>query len=271
MVHPFLVKDDGLGPRVQNQIHVLFLQDGFALEHHFSPLNGHNLTGVFFHEILDPRLQNTGRQRTTKHALQACFGHLNFVGKVKNAKDVSVRFVADAAEQRGHGQFLLPVDVRVHHTVDVRRKFNPRSLEWDDSRRVQFGSIGVTALAEEHTWRTVQLIDNHTLCAIHHKRPLRSHVGNGAQIHVLNDGLKILVLGVRAIQLQLRLQRHAVRQAALNAFLNAVAWGIDEVIEEFENELISGVCDGEVFTKHLEQSLRCAVFRVRFQLEKLLK
>ena len=91
------------------------------------------------------------------------------------------------------------------------------------------------------------------------------------RVHVLDDGLKVLVLGIRAVQLQLRLQRHAVRQATLDAFLNAVAWGIDEVIEEFENELISGVRDGEVFTEHLEQSLRCAVFRVRFQLEKLLK
>ena len=136
---------------------------------------------------------------------------------------------------------------------------------------MQLGSVGVTALAEEYARRTVQLIDNHTLCAIHHKRPLRGHVGNGTQVHVLNDGFKVFVLRIRAVQLQLRLQRHAVRQAALNAFLNAVAWGINEVIEEFENELISGVRDGEVFTKHLEQSLRCAVFRVRFQLEELLK
>ena len=133
LVHPFFVKDDGLGTRVQDQIHVLFLQDGFALEHHFGPLDGHHLTGVFFHEILHPRLQDTGRQWTAKHALQTCFGHLDFVGKVKDAEDVSVCLVADAAEQRGHRQLLLPVDVRVHHTVDVRGKFNPRSLERDDS------------------------------------------------------------------------------------------------------------------------------------------
>ena len=117
----------------------------------------------------------------------------------------------------------------------------------------------------------MQLIDNHTFCTVHHKRALRRHVRDGAQVHVLDDGLEVFVLGIRAVQLQLRLQRHAVRQTTLNAFLNAVAWRIDEVVEEFENELISGVRDGEVLTEHLEQSLRSAVFRVGFQLEKLLK
>ena len=117
----------------------------------------------------------------------------------------------------------------------------------------------------------MQLVDNHTLGSIDHKRTLRRHVGNGAQVHVLDNGFKVLVLGIGAVQLQLGLQRHAVRQATLQTFLNAVAGRVDEVIKEFENELITSVRDGEILTEHFEQSLRGAILRIRFQLEEFLE
>jgi hypothetical protein len=53
--------------------------------------------------------------------------------------------------------------------------------------------------------------------------------------------------------------------------LNAVAGRVDEVIKEFENELITGVSDWEILTEHFEQSLRCAILGIRFQLEEFLE
>ena len=250
---------------------MLLLEHGLTLEDHLGALDGDHLSGVLLHEVLDPRLQHTSGKWTAEHTLQACFGHLDLVGQVENAQNVAVRLVPNAAKQRGHRQLLLPVDVRVHHAVDVGGEFNPRPFEWNDSRRVQLGAVGVAALAEEHTWRTVKLVHDDTLRAVHHERALGGHVRDGSQVHVLHDGLEVLVFRIGAVQLELGLQRDAVGQTPLQTFLNAVAGRIDEVIEKLENELIAGVRNGEVLTEHLEQSLRHPVFRIRFQLEKFLE
>ena len=151
LVDILLVQDDGLGTGISDQFDVLLFQDGLTVEHHLVPLDAHHFTRILIHKVFDPRLQNTCGQASTNGALQACLGDLYFVCEAKDIEDVAVRFEADGTQQCRHGQLFLSVDVRVHHAVDVGREFNPRTLERNDSRAVQLGTVRVAALTEEHT------------------------------------------------------------------------------------------------------------------------
>ena len=73
----------------------------------------------------------------------------------ENVKDVLIGFVTDGAQQSGDRQFLFTVDIGVHHVVDVGRKFHPRTLERNDTGRIQHGAVGMLALTEKHARRTV--------------------------------------------------------------------------------------------------------------------
>ena len=169
LVDVLLVQDNGLGTGLYDELDVLLFQHRVTVEDQLVPLNADHLSSVLIHEIFDPGLEDTGSQTATQHSLHASLGDLDLFSQVENAEDVPVRFVTNGAQQSGHGKLLLPVDVRVHHTVDVGGEFNPASLKWNDSRAVELRAIGVTALAEEHTRRTVQLIDNDSLGTIDHK------------------------------------------------------------------------------------------------------
>ena len=85
---------------------------------------------------------------------------------------------------------------------------------------------------EEHARRTVELRHNDALRTIDNKGPVGRHVRNRAQEDVLNHGIKILMIRVGAIELQLRLQRNTVRQAALEALLDAVTGRVDIIVKE---------------------------------------
>ena len=269
LVDVLLVQDDGLRTGVDDELDVLLLEHRVAVEHELVPLDADHLTGVLVHEVLDPGLQHTGGQTAAQNALHPGLRNLHLLREVEDAQDVPVGFIADGTEQRGDGKLLLPVDVRVHHAVDVGGEFNPAALERNDPRAVQLGPVGVAALAEEHARRTMQLVDDDPLGAVHHEGTARGHVGDGAQVDVLHDGLEVLVLGVGAVQLQLGLQRDAVGQAALDALFDAVAGRVNEVIQELEHELVARVGDREVLIEHLEEALGFTVLRLGLQLEEL--
>ena len=151
LVDILLVQDDGLCTGISNQFDVLLFQDGLTVEHHLVPLDAHHFTRILIHKVFDPRFQNTCGQASTNGSLQACLGDLYLVREAKDVEDIAVSFEADGTQQRRHGQFFLSVDVRVHHAIDVGREFNPRTLERNDSRAVQLGTVRVAALTEEHT------------------------------------------------------------------------------------------------------------------------
>ncbi len=72
-----------------------------------------------------------------------------FLGEVKDLQNVLVTLKAYSPEESGNRKLLFPVDVSVHHIVDVSGKLYPGTLEGDDSCRVELGAVGVDALAEE--------------------------------------------------------------------------------------------------------------------------
>ena len=76
------------------------------------------------------------------------------------------------------------------------------------------------ALTEKHAGRTVQLGYDNTLRTIDDERALIGHIRDGPEIHVLNGGVEVFMIRVRAIQLELRFERHTVCEAAIQAFLD---------------------------------------------------
>ena len=74
--------------------------------------------------------------------------------------------------------------------------------------------------AKEHTRRTVQLRYNNTLSTVDNECTIVGHVGNGTQEYILNNRIKVLMIGVGTEKFQLCLQRHAVCQTSLQALLN---------------------------------------------------
>ena len=81
--------------------------------------------GVLVHEILHPALQHAGGELAANGILQGGLGHLDLVGQAEDLQDLLVALETDGTQQRGHRQLLLPVDVGVHHPVDVRGEFDP--------------------------------------------------------------------------------------------------------------------------------------------------
>ena len=102
------------------------------------------------------------------------------------------------------------------------------------------------ARPEEYPRRAVQLGDYDTLSPVDDKRPRLRHIRDIAQEDILHDGAEVLMVRVCTRQLQLSLQRDAVGQATAQALLDSVLGGIDIVIEEFENKVITRICDREV-------------------------
>ena len=260
------MEQDGAVAAVKDVVDVVLGDLGFALKHNLMALQRHHLTRILISEILIPALQHTGSERSANALLQVLLVHLHFLCEVENLQDVLVALEAYGAEHGRHGQLLLTVDVGIHHVVDVGGEFNPRTLEGDDAGTVENSSVGVNALAKEHAGGTVQLGNDDTLSAIDDKRAVVGHIGNGAQEDILRLGGEILVVLVCARQSHLGPQRNTIGQPTLQALVNGVARGINEVVQELKNEIVAGIGDGEVLGEHLIQTVILAFLRRCVQL-----
>ena len=101
----------------------------------------------------------------------------------------------------------------------------------------------------------MQLRNNDTLSSVDDKRTLVGHVRNGAEVHVLDRGSEILMVGVGAIELEFGLQRHTICETTIEALVDSVARWVDVVVKEFQHKVVSGVRDWEILRKHLIESL----------------
>ena len=77
----------------------------------------------------------------------------------------------------------------------------------------------------------------------------------------------MLVIGT--VQLQLGLQGHAVRKAALEALLDRITRRVDIVVDELQNEIVSGIGNGKILLKHLIQPLVLTILGRGVHLEKI--
>ena len=265
----FLVQEDGLHSGIDDLVDVFLFQDGIPVEDLFVTFDGYDLAGIFVHEVFHPGFQYARSQTAADVLLESRFAHFHLLGQVEDVEDVLVAFVTDGAQQGSEGEFLFPVDVGVHHVVDVRGEFHPRPLEGDDARRIKFGSVGVERLPEEYAGRTVQLGDDDAFGSVDHERARRGHVRDGSQVHVLHDGLEVLVIRIGAVQFQAGLQRYAVGQSAFDALLDGVARRIDEIVNKLQYKLVSRVCYGEVLAESLVESFVFSFVRFGFELEEI--
>ena len=151
------MQKDCRGTAVKNFINIFLSDFCFTFHHNIVTLNGNNLTGIFVNEILVPTLQYTGCKFAAYGFLHILLVHLHLLGKTEYLKNILVGLVADGTQQCCHRQFLLTVDVGVHHIVDVCCKLYPRALERNYTRTVERSTVGMNTLTEEHTRRTVQL------------------------------------------------------------------------------------------------------------------
>ena len=264
-----LVQQNRLGAAFEDLVHMLLLENRLAVHDHVVSFDGNHLARVLVHEVLDPRREHPRGQLAAHGLLEVGLVDLHLVRQVEDFQDLLVGLVADGAQQRRDGQFLLTVDVRIHHVVDVRSELDPRTLERNDSRRVELGAVRVHALSEEHAGRTVQLGYDDTLRTVDDERTAFGHIGDRTEVHVLNDNTEIFVFVVRAVELQLGFQRNAVRQTALQALLDRVTGRVDIVVDKLQNEIVPGIRDGEIFLEDLVEALVLTVFGRGVHLEKV--
>ena len=184
-----------------NQINVFGFDNGFTVNNNLITFNRYNFTGIFVNEVFSPCFQHTGSQFTTDNLFQIGLIHLDVFSQVKNLKNILVILETNSSQQCGDRQFLLTVNVGVHHIVDVCSKLNPWAFERNNTGWIEFCTISMDTLSKEYTRRTVKLWNNNSLCTINYECSFRSHVRNRTQIYVLDDSVKIFVIGVCTIKL----------------------------------------------------------------------
>ena len=126
------VQKNGRNVRIQYLLDMVFFKQRVPIEDHFIPLDGYHFSCILVYKVFQPALQNTRCKFAAHHFLQSGFGNFDLLGQVKDLQYVLVSFVSDGTEQGGERELLLPVDVGVHHIVDVRGKFDPGTLERND-------------------------------------------------------------------------------------------------------------------------------------------
>ena len=86
---------------------------------------------------------------------------------------------------------------------------------------------------------------------------------------MLFDSLEILVFRIFTAQFHLGFQWHAVSKATLDALLNRITGRIDIIIQEFEFEIVSRVCDGEILLEDFVEAFIQTVVGIGFDLEEI--
>ena len=113
------------------------------------------------------------------------------------------------------------------------------------------------------------LWSKNTLRAVDHERAGGRHVRDVPEIDVLDAGIKVLVLRVSTGKAELGLERDVVGQSALQALLDGILRGIDEIIDELQFVVVPRILNREDLLEYLIEAFFLAVLRRRFQLEEV--
>ena len=142
--------EDSLCTTFEDVKHVLFGDDSLALHDDLVTLDRDDLAGILIDKVLIPALQHTGCELRADDILKGFLVDLHLFGEVEYLENVLVVFKTDGSQKGGYGQLLLAVNVGIHHVIDVRGKFYPRTLERDDTCRVEQRTVGMYVLSEEY-------------------------------------------------------------------------------------------------------------------------
>ncbi len=80
-----------------------------------------------------PCLRDTTCHYTTERIAEIFGSDCHFFGQIEDLKDILVRLHADGTEKSRYREFLLTVDISIHHIVDVCSKLNPAAAERNDT------------------------------------------------------------------------------------------------------------------------------------------
>ena len=199
------MQKDILDTRFENVGDVRLFQDGFTGNDDFGTFDGNNLARIFIDKIFYPRLHHITGQTTTDSFFQVGLGYFEVFCQTEDFENILIGLEPNGTQQGSHGQFLLPVDIGIHYVVDVGSKLDPGTAERNDTGRIELRPVGVRTLAEEDSRRTVQLRYHYPLGTVDDKRAFGRHIGNRAQVNVLDYRSEVLVIGVGTIKFQLGL------------------------------------------------------------------
>ena len=129
----FFMQQNGFSSRFYNCIDMFIFQNSLTIHNDFVTFDRYDFPRIFIHEILHPGLQNTRSQTTANDFFQSRFGNIYFICQVEYLKNILIRLKTDSAQQCRHRQFFLPVDIRIHHIIDVCSELNPRPFERNNS------------------------------------------------------------------------------------------------------------------------------------------
>ena len=266
-----LVEEDGFRTGLHDDVDDLRSDLRLTLHDDLVTLDGRHLTGILIDEILDGGLHDVSREFASDASLEGLTVDLHLLGEVETVEDVLVGLEADGTQQGRHGQFLLTVDVSIHDLVDIRRELDPRTAERDDTRRIELRAVGVHGCTEEDTRRTVKLGNDDTLGAVDDEGAFGGHVRDSTEVHIGNDGVEILMIGVLARQAQLGLQGDGIGQTTFDTLFDRVTWTVHRIIQESQREAVTSILDGEVLREYLKESLFTTLLRSGIHLQEILE
>ena len=125
--------------------------------------------------------------------------------------------------------------------------------------------------AKENTRRAVQLRYHNALSSINYECTILCHIRDRSQKDILYDSIKIFMIWICAIELQLCLQRNTISQASFQTLFYRIARSINVIVKKLQNKVVSCVCDWEIFSKHLVQSVILSLFSRCIQLKEIFK
>ena len=109
----------------------------------------------------------------------------------------------------------------------------------------------------------------YTFCTIEDESTTLGHVWDSTKIDILYYYAEILVLVVSTVELQFSLQWDTICQTALQALLDRVTWWVDIVVDKLQNEIVSGVGDGEILLEHFVEALVLTILGRSVHLEEV--
>jgi hypothetical protein len=109
-------------------------------------------------------------------------------------------------------------------------------------------------LTKENTRRTMELRYNYPFSTVDHESAPWGHVRYIPEEYILHNCLEIYVLLVVTAQTEFCFERHGVRKPPLNTLFDGITRRVYEVIQEFQIEDISRICDREVFLEYFKKA-----------------
>ena len=183
---------------------------------------------------------------------------IDLLHEIEQLKNLVIGRIPESAQQRGDRELLLPVDVCIHHIVNVGRKLHPRSTEGDDTGRVNGRAVGVDGLTEEDAWRAMELTHDNALGAIDDKRTPMGHCRQVAEIHILLNGVDVVFPVLRLLgESEFCLHWDGVGETPFLALGHRILGFFDVVFDELQKKIFAGVGDGKI---HLEHRMETFVF-----------